>query len=71
MRYPVYVTDPYREVCCACGQRRQVVALHFQTDPGAGVASVRSTRLCRLCAADLARKLSAMLPFLLYLEDSR
>lgn len=44
-----YVTSPYREVCCGCGQRKQVVAIHILTDLGTGV--VRSTRLCEMCSA--------------------
>ena len=69
MSHKVFVGQPYREVCLGCGQRKQVVAVHFPADLALG--TVRSTRLCRLCVADLARKLSAALPLLLLLEERR
>jgi hypothetical protein len=47
----VHVGQPYREVCMGCGQRKQVVALHFPTDLAVG--TVRSTRLCEECLAAL------------------
>lgn len=69
MSHNLFVSQPYREVCLSCKQRRQVVAVHFPADLAG--ETVRSTRLCRACAADLARKLSAALPLLMLLEETR
>ena len=55
MKHEVYISEPYREVCYVCGQRKQVVALHFPVDLGG--RAVSSTRLCQACATAVARRL--------------
>lgn len=55
MRNRVCISDPYREVCFVCRERRLVVALQFPIDLiGYEVGSIR---LCQACATDVARRL--------------
>jgi hypothetical protein len=51
----LFVSEPYREACYLCQQRKQVVAIHVPC--GLATQAVGSTRLCRECAVSLARLL--------------
>ncbi len=53
-----YVSEVYREMCCQCGRRVEVVAVHFLTDRGSD--KVRSTRLCAECSLALVYRLASI-----------